>query len=151
MRTYPPAPTRFEERVEVLDTGCWFWAGAKTHNGYGVFNDGGWVRAHRWAYEHFIAPIPSELTIDHLCRIPSCVNPTHLEPVTVRENTLRSPVAPTAVNARKTHCKRGHPFDQMNTLVRLTGRGCKTCLRERKRITYPIWRAKRRAAREIVS
>lgn len=37
------------------------------------------------------------------------MNYEHLEPVTPRVNTLRG-AGVTAVNARKTSCKRGHPF-----------------------------------------
>jgi hypothetical protein len=49
------------------------------------------VLAHRWAYEHFIGPIPAGLEIDHLCRVRHCVNPAHLEPVTKSENRRRQP------------------------------------------------------------
>lgn len=64
---------------------CWLWTG-HLHKGYGRF---GQVLAHRWAYEHLIAPIPVSLTIDHLCFTPTCVNPWHLEPVPQTENTRR--------------------------------------------------------------
>lgn len=47
------------------------------------------VRAHRFAYELWVAPIPPEREIDHLCRVRGCVNPTHMEPVTTRENVNR--------------------------------------------------------------
>lgn len=45
--------------------------------------------AYRLTYEWFIGPIPDGLQIDHLCGQPSCVNPEHLEPVTLRENVQR--------------------------------------------------------------
>lgn len=128
-----PAEVRF--RRMVSDHGdCWLWLGTK-NAGYGQFWDGAkTVRAHRWSYEFHIGPVPTGLVLDHLCRNPSCVNPHHLEPVTVRENTMRGE-APTAENAAKTHCKRGHPFDQENTYV-VPGtpgwRHCQICVREKR-------------------
>jgi hypothetical protein len=41
-----------------------------------------------------------------------------------------------AYNANKTHCKRGHPFDKANTIVRPTGRGCRECKRITERVRY---------------
>ena len=69
---------------------CWDWLGGKS-NGYGRFwVEGRLVQAHRWAYETMVGPIPEGLTLDHLCRVRYCVNPSHLEPVTLGENIRRS-------------------------------------------------------------
>lgn len=41
-------------------------------------------------------------------------------------------------NARKTHCKRGHPFDEENTRVEPDGaRECRTCKNEKRRVPRP--------------
>ena len=70
---------------------CLLWTGSTNHKGYGLFRIGGkMVSTHRWAYEHYIGPIPSGLQLDHLCMVRNCVNPDHLEPVTARENIHRS-------------------------------------------------------------
>lgn len=73
------------------NTGCWLWLGALSAKGYARFHDRSYivVWAHRWAYVHFRGRIPKGKHLDHLCRVPSCVNPDHLEPVTVKENNRR--------------------------------------------------------------
>jgi hypothetical protein len=45
--------------------------------------------AHRIYYKRMRGPIPSDRELDHLCRIPPCVNPDHLEPVTRAINVAR--------------------------------------------------------------
>lgn len=105
---------RFWSKVQfALDgSGCYLWIGSRTQSGHGLIRiDGRNVPAHRWAWEEWNGPIPAGLHIDHLCRNPPCVNPDHLEPVTPHENMLRG-TAPAAVNARKTHCIRGHKLVQ---------------------------------------
>lgn len=131
-----PPEVRFWPYVEKTDT-CWLWTGNIAVNGYGKFRHGGsgQYSVHRFAYEHFIGPIPKGLTVDHLCRVRCCVNPAHLEVVTKRENTLRG-IGPAAINARKTHCLRGHEFTKENTVTRQGGRLCKICIRIRSRKHY---------------
>ena len=93
--------------------------------------------AHVFAYKLLVGVVPGGLELDHLCRVPACVNPAHLEPVTHAENLMRSPVAPTAINARKTHCPQGHPYVAGNTYYRANGhRHCKTCTLERQQTAY---------------
>lgn len=126
---------RFLEKFRVADNGCWEWTAALVNSdGYGAFyydgNRSG--RAHRYAYQHYIGPIPEGLTIDHLCRNRKCVNPDHLEAVTNKEN-LRRGESPTAINARKTHCIHGHEFTPENTLWEKKGRACRECKRARNR------------------
>lgn len=93
MRT--PALERFWRHVEKQESGCWQWVGSCTPRGYGRFyvdyRDGKTklVYPHRFAYETWIAKIPDDWTIDHLCENKGCVNPEHLEPVTRIENSLR--------------------------------------------------------------
>jgi hypothetical protein len=89
----PPKPTaleRWESRVHRTFGGCWEWTGAKDRDGYGTMHHRNRpYRAHRFAYEQFVGPIPDGLVIDHLCTNRGCVNPEHLEPVTNAVNIKR--------------------------------------------------------------
>lgn len=113
---------------------CWIWVNSKQVGGYGRFSVGKTLHlAHRWSYEFFRAEIPDGLNIDHLCSTPACVNPWHLEPVTQRVNLHRSRNH-VGENARKTHCIRGHEFNEANTYLTREGRRhCKPCARIRDR------------------
>lgn len=128
-------PLSLEGRIERLsmpepNSGCWLWLAAHDRNGYGFISVAGkQYRAHRVAYEAYRGPIPSGLVIDHLCRNPACVNPNHLEAVSVRENTLRG-VSPAAHAARQTVCKRGHSMEGENLGRDYRGRRfCRSCQR----------------------
>ena len=123
---------RFWQKVERhSDSECWPWRGANNGVGYGQIRVGGrrgkQIYAHRLSYEFAKGPIPDDLTIDHLCRTPPCVNPAHLEAVTHGENLRRGD----SYWRRKTHCPRGHPYDTFNTYVKPSEgrRRCRQCLR----------------------
>ena len=76
---------QFDQSYDVID-GCWIWTGAVASTGYGKIR--GWY-AHRVSYQLFIGRIPVGYQIDHLCRVPACVSPAHLEAVTQGENLKR--------------------------------------------------------------
>jgi hypothetical protein len=125
-------PDRIGAKVVPVEDGCWLWAGHVAKNGYGqTWMDGAVRYAHRTVYELLVGPITAA-TLDHLCRVRSCVNPDHLEPVSMGENTLRGDTI-SARNAAKTHCLRGHEFNEANTYVwrgRPLGRMCRACNRD---------------------
>lgn len=111
--------------------GCWLWQGYKSGRPrfeYGSFSlpEYGTARAHRVAYALAGGDFSADQQLDHLCRTTLCVNPAHLEPVSSKENTLRG-VGPTAVNARKNRCTRGHPLSGDNLFYNRGWRICKTC------------------------
>lgn len=74
----------------VQSDGCWQWLGAKTTLGYGYLQERGKNHfAHRVVYSHFKGSISKDLVLDHLCRNRLCVNPAHMECVTLPENSVR--------------------------------------------------------------
>lgn len=127
--TVIPMPARFWLNVRK-DDDCWEWLGSHDRNGYAIF---GRTVAHRVAYALTSGPVPDGLELDHLCSNRGCVNPAHLEPVTRRENVHRSRSF-AAINARKTHCPKGHPYSGDNLYVSRSGdRHCVTCRAEQVR------------------
>ena len=114
-------------RVEFTTDGCWIWMGWVSPLGYGTcsYKDVTWG-VHRAFYDALVGPITAP-SLDHLCRNPSCVNPAHLEAVTMRVNVLRG-LGPTAMLAKQTECKRGHPLMGRNLMTSRRGyRECRRC------------------------
>lgn len=137
---HPLHHPRFAKYVVVVPSGCWIWCGGGAGNGYGKFNVlGRAVFSHRHSYEMVKGPIPAGLTIDHLCRVSSCVNPDHMEAVTHRVNCLRG-VSPAAINALKTHCVHGHSLSDAYSYGLNGERRCRICTRARmrRRITRTV-------------
>lgn len=116
------------------DTGCMNWLGRPNDGGYGrVTHHGKIMRAHRAAYEIAKGPIVDGLVLDHLCRNRICVNPEHLEPVSIGDNVLRGETF-AAENKAKTHCPQKHEYTPENTyLSNENMRHCRACGRDRAR------------------
>lgn len=127
-----------------LSTDCWITTYALS-NGYvhlGIKSASGRLSlpAHRVTYEHFRGPIPEGLVLDHLCRVTACVNPGHLEAVTVRENSVRG-VHPNIVAYWTNTCVRGHTL--LDAAIKKNGtRNCRACHAEQQR----AYRAARKTA-----
>lgn len=119
------------------------WVSIRPHNPLRwkypkIYVDGQHREVHAIAYDILVGPIPPGYVHDHLCRVPACWRPSHLESVTNGENVLRG-FGPPAMNARKTHCKRGHAFTKENTYVRPSGhRNCRICTRVKSILLTPV-------------
>lgn len=112
-------------------TGCWLWQRYLV-KGYGQFSvtRGERVYAHRFAWELLRGPIPDGLTIDHLCKVTACCNPSHLEPVTQAENTRRS-WDESGIDPSRALCPNGHPWVGGDLYATPAGdRQCRACRRE---------------------
>lgn len=140
--------------IEPQANGCHSWTGTITDRGYGKITvDGKNCQAHRLVFSILIGPIPSGLTLDHICHNRDntcrggasclhrrCVNPEHLEPISAIENATRARIS-------RTHCKRGHEYTESNTRWRISSAGnqiraCKDCERFHRSHRAPSnWRA----------
>lgn len=120
------------------ENGCWVWTKALTRTGYARTTIAGRATlVHRYVYEQMIEPIPEDLTLDHLCRVRSCVNPVHMEPVTSTENTARG-----LGGVLRTTCIQGHLLTPDNVRIEPPNRRrCLTCEADRN--------VRRKAARAL--
>ena len=114
-------------RVEFTRS-CWLWHGQVKKNGYGLFRGN---YAHRLVYYFYKGYAPNNgRVLDHTCRNTLCVNPDHLEDVTIGENVQRGFMS----RGGMTYCKSGrHELTDDNVYYQKTGRACKSCIKERKK------------------
>lgn len=122
--------------VPGLKGNCWIWTAGKTTFGYGAFaiTKSETLHAHTFSLRLAGRPEPpAGYEPDHLCRVPACVNPDHLEIVSHQINVLRGK-GPCAKNSIKTRCKRGHDLSGENLKETIDSRGrrsrrCRTCIK----------------------
>lgn len=135
---------------------CWLWIAAKNNTGYGWFGShikapdekAQSIGAHVWSWSIASGALPPKgMEVEHTCHTLDltclgrtggychhrlCVNPSHLELLTRRENAYRSD-SPLSIHARKTHCPQGHPYSEENTKLEPTTSGfrrkCVICRR----------------------
>lgn len=133
-------PLELLDRIEVSKCGCWNWTGWTNkkrggigrHAPYGVFQrNRKVVTAHRYFYE--IANgivLDNTVHVHHKCKNTLCVNPDHLERITIEDHSrLHNSLGPTneIIKTRKT-CANGHEWTEETTYVCPKGiRGCKIC------------------------
>jgi hypothetical protein len=142
-----PLVARVLLRCVTTDNGCWLYRGSLDNGGYSCLRIlGKNERGHRVTWEALYGPVPKELHLDHLCRVRHCVNPEHLEPVTMGENVFNRAFWPAGF-PKLTHCQRGHEMTEDNTYHRPDGRGrqCRVCIKRRSGRQS----AKRRASSDV--
>lgn len=124
-------------------TPCWIWSLGRSKSGHGkALFRGTTVAVYRLTYAWLVQPLPRGFRhgeLDHLCRNPMCCNPEHLEFVSRAVNLLRGNGVG-GLNARKTHCIRGHALFGNNLRITTDGRrNCRTCKNQSQR-EKKIWR-----------
>lgn len=137
----------FDDLIKKTDT-CWLWTGYRNRDGYGVYRG---KLAHRITYLAAKGPYPPGTVTDHLCRVRHCVNPEHLEAVTIGENIRRGHLSMLMKikHATTVRCPQGHLYVEENLYIDhnkdgFTRRKCKTCTKDRRRAQY----LREKAARE---
>lgn len=125
--------SRFWAKVDKSEA-CWLWTASVGNHGYGQMGARGTVMlAHRISYLLAHGSIPDGFTVDHICHNKRCVNPAHLEAVTLEENVKRAWAA-----GRYGHspdvCAHGHPRTPDNWRRKADGSHyCRVCHRDRQR------------------
>lgn len=108
---------RFDSKyIPEPNSGCWLWLDYLDKKGYGYLrvSPNLMIQAHRVSYWIKTGVLSDQTNVlDHLCRLPCCVNPDHLELVTQQTNILRG-VGMGARWANRTHCKNGHLLEGDN-------------------------------------
>lgn len=130
-----PVPDRVALRavtnVEKRSDGCWISRYSVSTHGYAQI---GWaipkqqrrgraknmmILAHRAAWVWANGQMPVGITIDHLCKVKTCVNPAHLRAISNSENARRTNGKDWPLGT----CRRGHPNSERTPVSRTNRHG----------------------------
>ncbi len=139
MSAYRPIEDRLKDKAKLNpETHCIEWQGALDRYGYGKINGGKDMPneslAHRAAFRCWSGDIPEGCDIDHRCQNTRCINPSHLQAIPRRVHVKYADYKKNNRNRLKTHCHRGHPFDDSNTLISSSKRYCRACMKARRAV-----------------
>lgn len=143
---------RFWVRVDKKSSKeCWNWIGFITRDGYGQFhcvddNNIKYFRAHRLSYVLAGGTLDPKLCLDHTCRNRACMNPNHLEQVSLKENLNRGEGI-CAKRKRSEKCKNGHSYklsQQSNYMKKNEWRSCKICRNKWENQWRQLYRKRRK-------
>lgn len=119
------------DRFSLDANGCWNWKGSKNSNGYGEahYQDKR-ILAHRLAAHLWLRmPLADKRFVLHRCDNPACFNPKHLFFGTQSDNMQDCAKKLRHGMLRRTHCPKGHPYNEQNTHLYQGRRFCRTCKR----------------------
>ena len=115
-----PEIDRFLEKVEKTESGCWLWTAALSPEGYALFVESSQrlVRGHRWAYEHFVGPIPPLAVVRPGCGVRNCVNHEHAKLVTRPNHEATAALTPEQVREIRRLYRPGRRFPRARVAQR---------------------------------
>lgn len=149
--------SRLADRSYPGNNGCIEVRGFHNEDGYAQLSHRSLgVFAHRVVTILKKGPIPPNKMACHDCGNHGCVNEDHLYIGTMKQNARDTVNHGRHLEANKTHCIHGHPFDEENTRICKKGkRHCKTCeKRSQNRPEYRQWQReyqkKRRALKRAL-
>lgn len=95
---------------------CWQWLGAKNEKGYPIKEiNGRTMTAARWLWSQLFGPIPDGLVVSMRCGDPACINPHHMQMMSVTECNQRdrSGLTPQDVAQIRLLFENGAPADKL--------------------------------------
>lgn len=114
--------------VKLPGDGCWEWVGCRDTSGYGYVRlGGGQHKAHRLVWLSEVGFIPDGWKVCHSCDNRVCVRFDHFFCGTQAHNLADRDAKGRGANTRKTHCPRGHEYDEANTYRLDKRRYCRAC------------------------
>lgn len=108
-------------------TGCLMWLGATTADGYATITVN---RATVSVSRLVLGLTDPKIYACHTCDQPSCINREHLFGGSNSDNQRDSVIKGRHAQARKTYCRNGHAFTEINTYHHAGHRICRVCNRK---------------------